>query len=247
MPSAVAAIPAADETISRLPFAGYPKLVHWDGRPSGEPALSSAFHARHSGHLVGWRGGDGVWPAHPDDREAVACYAAGHAALYERKDAAEAVRAYEAALERDPAYLQAWVSLAIAHIADNTPGSLDQAETILDSLADLAPGEWLSRAASSIIRQNRAYLHVHRYRQQPHASHLRRADAEYAIADDLRGETGEERLELLAPWAYVKLEMGDRAAAEALWRRAVRAASAPHLLSEYTAKYAPLRSLPSVT
>jgi tetratricopeptide (TPR) repeat protein len=241
--AAIAADKAAKDAANPMPFAGYPKLVHWDGRPSGEPALSSAFHARHSGHLVGWRGGDGVWPAHPDDRETVAWYAAGHAALYERKDAAEAVRAYQAALERDPAYLQAWVSLAIAHITDNTPGSLDQAETILDSLSDLEPGEWLSRAASSIIRQNRAYLHVLRYRHQADATHLRRADSEYAVADGLRGETGEDRLELLAPWAYVKLEMGERTAAEALWQRAVRAASAPHLLSEYTAKYAPLRSL----
>lgn len=221
----------------------FPRLILEEDRPTTEPPLSRAFHERNLSHLIGLRAGEGIWPADPEDAEAVALFTEGQQALYHEKDMVKAIRALEAALDREPAYLKAWVSLSIAYISDNTPGSLEQAEAVLEQLAALEPGDWLSGEASSIIHQNLAYLHVHHYRQGGKAAHLRRADEEYGRADALCA--GNERIEYLCPWSYVKSESGERDAARALWARARNYAAANragHLLQEYAAKYAPLRA-----
>lgn len=231
---------------SRQP-AAYPKVITENDRPAEEPALSPAFHQRNLSHLIGRRTGGGIWPDDPEDAEAVASFEAGQHALYENKDAVAAIRAYEAALDRDPAYLKAWVALAIAYISDNTADSLERAEGVLERLAALEPNAWLTREASSIVHQNLAYLHLHRYRSEAgepgaESPHLRRADSEYQIADGLA--EGPARIELLCPWAYVKMELGQPEAARTLWERAVarvEAAGTRTLLTEYAAKYTPLR------
>jgi len=226
-------------------LAAYPKLIVQDNRATvGEAALSSAFHERNLSHLIGRRTGDGVWPDDPSDAEAVKQFEAGQKALYEDKDAVGAMRAYEAALDREPSYLKAWVALSIAYINDNTPESLGQAEEVLTNLAALAPSDWLTGEASSIIHQNLAYLYVHRFRQGAERANLTQADAHYAIADQRGG--GRARIEYLCPWAYVKMELKQREAARTLWTRAQAWAEtnrAPRLLNEYAAKYAPLREL----
>ncbi len=226
-------------------LAAYPKLIVQDGKATmGEAALSSAFHERNLSHLIGRRTGGGVWPDDPEDRDAVAQFEAGQKALYEDKDAVAAIRAYEAALDREPSYLKAWVALSIAYINDNTQESLAQAEDVLTNLAALSPSDWLTGEASSIIHQNLAYLYVHRFRQGGDRDLLTRADAHYAVADTRGG--GRARIEYLCPWAYVKMELKQREAARTLWTRAQAWAEtnrAPRLLSEYAAKYAPLREL----
>lgn len=227
-------------------LTAYPRLILNEDRVTPEASLSRSFYERNPAHFIGLRAGDGIWPQQPENAEAVRLYAEGHRALYEEKDAVAAIRALEAALEVEPSYLQAWVALAIACITDNTEESLEQAQAVLEQLASLTPerGGWLTPEASSIINQNLGYLHVHRYRQNRDISHLPEADRCYQAADTL--SAGKDRIELLCPWAFVKLEMGDRKAATALWTRAQKCAAArnaPRLLSEYAAKYASLRTL----
>lgn len=230
------------------PLAAYPQVIVREDTPSGEPALSPAFHEQHLAHLIGKRQGSHIWPDDPDDALAVACFKQGQHALYQDKDMVQAIRAYESAIDRAPGYLKAWVALAIAYISDNTPSSLERADEVLGGLAALPPDDWLTREASSIIHQNLAYLHVHRYRNDDgtdaaRRSHLDQAEREYQIADDLADDA---RIEYLCPWTYVKLERGESDAAHALWQRAqahVAKHNASRLLEEYAAKYAPLRKL----
>lgn len=230
---------------NELPPVAYPRYIVRDDRATGEKPLSATFFETNPSHLIGRRTGTGVWPDDPQDAEAVALFEAGQHALYEDKDVVQAIRSYEAALDRDAGYIKAWVALAIALISDNTPDSLAKAEETLSYLAQIEPNDWLTAEASSIIHQNRAYLYVHRYRlgggNDP--ALLLKADNDYRVAD---GRTPRERarLELLCPWAYVKLEMGDSAAARALWDRARAWAESKGtlpLLREYAAKYVPLR------
>ena len=229
--------------------AAYPKVIVEDGRPTGaEPPLSPAFHERNVSHFIAQRSSGNIWPDDPDDPKARAHFSAGQKALYEEKDMVKAIREYEAAIDRSPSYLKAWVSLAIAYITDNTPDSLREADEVLGRLTALAPGGWLTPEASSIIHQNRAYLQVHYYRnyaatEADRARYLAEADAEYRLADEL---SANGRIEYLCPWTYVKLEQGRIDEARGLWKRAqalAAAAGAPHLLAEYAAKYAPLRAL----
>lgn len=217
----------------------YPRFVLQDDRPTAEAPLSSAFHERFLAHFIGQRTDDGIWPPHSADALARERYGAGQTALYETKDAVEAIRRYEEALDADPGYLHAWVALAIAYITDNTDESLDQGERILDSLCALPVGDdGLSPEAASIIRQNRAYLELHRYRRGDGDAHLSRADAVYADAAALAVQP---RIELLCPWAFVKTETGQRDAARALVADA--AALNPTLVREYAAKYPSLATL----
>ena len=167
----------------------------------------------------------------------------GQKALYEKKDTVAAIRAYEAALDRDDSYIKAWVALSIAYISDNTPQSLRQAEDILKNLAGLPLSDWLSSQLSSIFYQNLAYLNVHYYRQGRGRTYLTEADRLYAIADER--SAGKERIEFLCPWSFVKMELGQGELARILWERAEVYAAAyetPHILKEYAAKYAPLRT-----
>lgn len=227
--------------------AAYPRFIVEDDRPTAEPTLSAAFHERNLSHLIGRRSGDGVWPDDSTDPEAVRLFVAGQKALYEDKDSVAAIRAYEAAIARDASYVKAWVALAIAYISDNTPESLAQAEEVLENLAALPVSDWFTAEASSIIYQNLAYLHVHYYRQGKGRQHLAEADRRYAVAEER--SHGRDRIEFLCPWAYVKSEMDEPDAARALWERAERYAAVngtPHLLKEYAAKYAPLRTFSKV-
>jgi tetratricopeptide (TPR) repeat protein len=222
--------------------AAYPRYIVADDEPTPEPTLSAAFHDRNLSHLIGRRTGEGVWPDDPEDKEAVRLFEQGQKALYKDKDTVTAIRAYESALERDDSYIKAWVALAIAYISDNTPQSLKQAEDILENLASLPVSDWLGGELSSIFYQNLAYLHVHYYRQGRGRAHLAEADRLYAVADE---RNSKERLELFCPWAFVKMELGSVESARNLWERAeVYAAvhETPHLLKEYAAKYAPLRT-----
>jgi tetratricopeptide (TPR) repeat protein len=240
-------IPAnGDDAVGDLPAApvAYPRYIVRDGLPTGEKPLSSAFFENNPSHLIGRRTGTGVWPDDPEDAEAVALFEAGQKALYEEKDVVKAIRSYEAALEREPAYIKAWVALSIAYISDNTPESLDRAEEALTYLAGIEPNEWLTVEVSGIVHQNRAYLYLHRYRMGGSRDRglLEMADADYAVAD--ARSAGRPRIEHLCPWAYVKIELGDLQAARTLWDRArayADATGAAHLLREYAAKYVPLR------
>ena len=223
--------------------AAYPRFIVEDDRPTAEPTLSAAFHESNLSHLIGRRATAGIWPDDSEDPEAVRHFIVGQKALYEDKDAVAAIRAYEAALERDSSYFKAWVAIAIAYITDNTLESLQKAESVLENLAALPISDWLTSEVSSIVYQNLAYLHLHYYRLRQDARHLAEADRRYAIADARCN--GRERIEFLCPWAFVKAEMGDADSAQALWERAERYAAehgTPHLLKEYAAKYAPLRT-----
>lgn len=223
--------------------AAYPRYIVDDDQATPEPTLSAAFHEKNLSHLIGRRGGQGVWPDDPEDKEAVRLFEQGQKALYKQKDTIAAIWAYEAALERDESYIKAWVALSIAYISENTPQSLGQAEEILQNLADLPLSDWLSSQASSIIYQNLAYLNVHYYRQGRGRTYLAEADRLYAIADER--SVGKERIEFLCPWAFVKMELGQVESARSLWERAALYAAThetPHILKEYAAKYAPLRT-----
>lgn len=244
------AVPTKNEEVSRtddansvIQDAAYPRYIVADDQPTPEPTLSAAFHDRNLSHLIGRRTGEGIWPDDPEDKEALRRFEQGQKALYKDKDTIAAIRAYEGALERDDSYIKAWVALAIAYISDNTPQSLQQAEDVLESLSGLPVSDWLSCQASSIIYQNLAYLHVHYYRQGRGRTHLAEADRRYAVADER--SAGKERIEFLCPWAFVKLELDYPESARSLWERAERYAAlheTPHILKEYAAKYAPLRT-----
>ena len=232
-----------DDDVAPPPVA-YPRFIVEDDRPTSEPSLSRNFFEKNLSHLIGRRTAGGIWPDDPADREAVALFQAGQHALYSEKDVVKAIRSYEAALDRDSGYIKAWVALAIAYISDNTPDSLERAEGVLNYLTGIEPNDWFTREASSIIYQNLAYLYVHRYRQSGDRTALSQADANYAVADGRSGE--HPRIEFLCPWAFVKMEMGQEFAARALWERArqwAKQTGAEHLLAEYAAKYAPLRTL----
>lgn len=218
----------------------YPHYVLQDDHRTSEESLPRAFHERFLAHFIGQRSDDGVWPPHSTSEAARELFRDGQKALHESKDAVAAIRAYEEALDLDPGYLQVWVALAIAYITDNTEDGLDQAEAILANLCALPVGEnGLTREAASIIHQNRAYLHLHRWRRGNGLRHLGEADALYAKADALAEAP---RIELLCPWAFVKHERGELTAARSLVRRA-EALNLPGLLGEYAAKYAPLTAL----
>jgi len=228
-----------------LPPVAYPHYIVRDDRATGEKSLSATFFETNPSHLIGRRTGNDVWPDDSQDPDAVALYEAAQHALYEEKDVVKAIRSYEAALDRDSGYVKAWVALAIAYISDNTADSLAKAEETLTYLAGVEPSDWWTAEASGIVYQNRAYLYVHRYRLGGGSDPalLLKADSDYRVADE-RTPRDRMRLELLCPWAYVKLEMGDSAAARVLWDRAYRFAESKgtlHRLREYAAKYVPLR------
>ena len=228
-----------------LPTVAYPRHIVTDGQPTSEATLSSRFFEKNAAHLIGRRTGNGVWPDDPENAEAKRLFEAGQNALYDSKDANAAINFYEAAIEQDAGYIKAWVALAIAYITDNTADSLDRADDALSYLADIEPNEWLTAEASGIIHQNRGYLNVHRFRQggERDRTLLNRADTDYAVCD-VRTDSGRVRLEYLCPWAYVKVVRGEGDAARALWERAAahaKAIGAGHLLTEYAAKYTPLR------
>ena len=233
-------------SVPGMPAVAYPRHIVTDDLITGESALSARFFERNAAHLIGRSTGAGVWPGDSDDPAAVRSFEAGQRALYDLKDANAAIAAYEGAVERDATYIKAWVALAIAYITDNALASLHRADDVLTFLASLSPGEYLTEEASGIIYQNRAYLNVHRYRQngETDAALLTRADADYAVCDR-RTAPERSRLEYLCPWAYVKLTRGEGEAARALWLRAAERADAigaSAILSEYAAKYAPLRA-----
>ncbi|MBC8104364.1 MAG: hypothetical protein H7Z41_17450 [Cytophagales bacterium] len=234
---------ASHDTTSVVEDAAYPHYIVADDQATAEPMLSAAFHERNLSHLIGRRTGQGVWPDDPEDKEAVRLFELGQKALYEDKDAAAAICAYESALARDEGYIKAWVALTIAYISDNTTESLRQAEDTLESLSALPISDWLTGQVSSIIFQNLAYLHVHYYRQGRGRTHLAEADRRYAVADER--SAGRERIELICPWAFVKMELGQTDAARTLWERAeVYSAlhGTPQILKDYAGKYAPLRT-----
>jgi tetratricopeptide (TPR) repeat protein len=223
-------------------IAAYPQLVVADGKSSTSEQLPAAFYENFPAVFIGRRGNvtDGVWPEHSSNRAAVECYKQAQTSLHTNKDAVAAIRAYERALDHDPMYLQAWVGIGIACIADNTPESLDRAEGVFIRLCAIEPGEWLGREVSSILHQNLAYISVHRYRQTGIMALLEKADAAYAQADGL-AET--VRIEMLCPWTFVKWEKGERASAENIWHRVLATNPDATVLKEYVAKYAPLKVL----
>jgi tetratricopeptide (TPR) repeat protein len=219
--------------------SAYPRLLLEDDRLSEEAPLPRAFHDRFPAHLVGLRGAaGGIWPEPSRNPAARASFQEGHRLLYEEKDPIAAMRCYEAAIDADPEYLQPWVALGIAGVMDNTPESLNLAEGVFTQLSELDENSGLSAELRSIIRQNLAYVSVHRYRETGVSAELDRADAGYAEADALAEQ---ERVELLCPWAFVKCERGEDAAAATLWARAQKSAPSRDILLEYAAKYAPLR------
>ena len=216
----------------------YARLLLEDDHLSEEEPLGRAFHERFPAHLVGLRTSDGIWPEHSQNAEARKHYEEGHRALYEEKDPVAAMRAYEAAIDLDPEYLHPWVALGIACVMDNTQSSIEMAEGIFSQLSELDETSGLSRELRSMIRQNLAYIGVHRYRESGERAQLERADAGYAEADALAEQ---ERVELLCPWTFVKCELGNDDEAAALWNRAQRAVISRDILLEYASKYAPLR------
>ena len=216
----------------------YARLLLEDDRLSEEEPLSRAFHERFPAHLVGLRTTDGIWPEHSKNTEARKKYEEGHRALYEEKDPAWAMRAYDAAIDLDPEYLHPWVALGIACVMDNTAASLDMAEGIFEQLSELDEESGLSRELRSMIRQNLAYVGVHRYRATGERAQLERADAGYAEADALAEQ---ERVELLCPWTFVKCELGEDAEAARIWERAKKVVITRDILLEYASKYTPLR------
>ena len=216
----------------------YARLLLKDDRLSEEEPLGRAFHERFPAHLVGLRTTDGIWPEHSKNVEAKKLYLAGHTALYEEKDPVAAMRAYEAAIDLAPEYLHPWVALGIACVMDNTEGSIAMSEGIFAQLSELGEGSGLSRELRSMIRQNLAYIGVHRYRETGERAQLERADAGYAEADALAEQ---ERVELLCPWTFVKCELGQDTEAKIIWERAKKAVISRDILLEYASKYAPLR------
>ena len=227
----------ADENQESL--AAYPRLL-LDDLSASEPPLPAVFHESFPSHFVGRRS-SGVWPDHSDNPAAVAAYREGYSALHTQKDIVAAIRAYEEALEHDPMYFRAWVDLGIACVMDNTAESLDRAEGIFAYLCGIEPdGVWLTQEVASILHQNLGYLRLVRYRRTRDRAYLGLADAEYQRADGLAEQ---QRIELLCPWVFVKLELGEKESAQALWDRATHAAKADRgILAEYAAKYAPLRT-----
>jgi tetratricopeptide (TPR) repeat protein len=225
-------------------IAAYSQLVVTKGKAGStvEEQLPAAFYENFPAVFIGRRGvrTDGVWPEHSSNKQAVVCYKEAQTALHTNKDAVAAIRAYEKALDADPMYLQAWVGIGIACIADNTPESLDRAEGVFERLCAIEPGEWLGREVASILQQNLAYTSVHRYRQTGIIALLDKADAAYAKSD-VFAET--VRVEMLCPWAFVKWEKGERDSAENIWERVLATNPAPAVLNEYVAKYAPLKAL----
>lgn len=219
-------------------LTAYPRLL-LDDLAANEPPLSRVFHESFPAHFVGRRS-SGMWPDHSENRAALSAYREGYAALHDQKDVVAAIRAYERALEHDPMYFRAWVDLGIACVMDNTAESLDRAEGIFAYLCGIEPdGQWLTREVASILHQNLGYLRVVRYRRTHDKAYLILADSEYQIADALAEQ---QRIELLCPWTFVKLELGEKETAQTLWGRASVAAKAEReVLTEYAAKYAPLR------
>ncbi len=206
---------------------------------SGEVPLPAAFHERFPVLLIGRRTQGTIWPDHSESEAALECYREGYTALHEEQDAVAAMRAFEQALEHDPLYFRAWVDLAIACLMDNTAESIEKAEGIFARLCAIEPdGEWLTREVASMLRQNLGYTRVVRYRRTGDRTYLELADSEYKLANALAEH---ERLELLCPWAYVKLELGEKESAQRLWQRVKKAAPSQEVLAEYVAKYAPLR------
>jgi tetratricopeptide (TPR) repeat protein len=218
--------------------SAYPRLLLEDDRLSDEAPLSRAFHERFPAHLVGLRSNDGVWPESSQNPVARESFEEGQRLLYEEKDAVAAMRAYEAAIDADPEYIQPWVALGIAGAMDNTDESLHLAEGVFAQLSELDETSGLSAELRSIVHQNLAYLSVHQYRQTGRADQLVRADEVYAEADALAQQ---ERVELLCPWTFVKCERGEDDLAAALWARAIKATPSRDILLEYAAKYLPLR------
>ncbi len=47
--------------------AAYPKVIVQDDQPTGEPALSPAFHERNLSHFVGQRSAGNLWPDDPEE------------------------------------------------------------------------------------------------------------------------------------------------------------------------------------
>ncbi len=211
----------------------YPHFQLSNDRPTGEIPLPAAFHERFPSHFVGQRSGKDLWPPHSPDSEAVRRYLDGQRCLYEEKDATAAIIAYEAALDVDPGYLQAWVALSIAFITENSEESLVEARRILDALAELPHGEsGVPQGAASIVLQNRAYLALHHWRRGDGDAWLVDADNHYKRADALGSEP---RAEMLFPWAFVRLATGDAHGAATLFEAARN--SMPAVTSEYIAKY----------
>jgi tetratricopeptide (TPR) repeat protein len=226
------AVQPIDESLTALP-----RLLP-EGRIEEAP-LSPAFHERFPVLLIGRRTQGTIWPDHSENEAALECYREGYKALHEEQDAVAAMRAYEQALEHDPLYFRAWVDLAIASLMDNTAESIEKAEGIFSRLCAIEPdGEWLTREVASMLRQNLGYTRVVRYRRTGDRTYLELADSEYKLANALAEQ---ERLELLCPWAYVKLERGEKENAERLWERAKKATVSQEVLAEYVAKYVPLR------
>ena len=223
---------AVEESLTALP-----RLL-----PEGkinEKALPAAFHERFPVLLIGRRTQGTIWPDHSENEAALECYREGYKALHEEQDAVAAMRAYEQALEHDPLYFRAWVDLAIASLMDNTAESIEKAEGIFFRLCAIEPdGEWLTREVASMLRQNLGYTRVVRYRRTGDRTYLELADTEYKLANALAEQ---ERLELLCPWTYVKLERGEKENAERLWERVKKATVSQQVLAEYVAKYIPLR------
>ena len=225
---------AVDESLTALP-----RLLP-EGQ-SGEELLPAAFHERFPVLLIGRRTQGTIWPDHSESEAALGCYREGFSALHEDQDAVAAMRAFEQALEHDPLYFRAWVDLAIASLMDNTAESIEKAEGIFARLCAIEPdGEWLTREVASMLRQNLGYTRLVRYRRTGDRTYLELADSEYKLANALAEH---ERPELLCPWAYVKLERGEKESAERLWERATKAAPSRETLAEYVGKFPALAVL----
>ncbi|MCX6368028.1 MAG: hypothetical protein NTX57_15175 [Armatimonadetes bacterium] len=223
---------SVDENLTALP------RLFPEGQAEEEP-LSAAFHERFPVLLIGQRTQGTIWPDHSDNVAALECYREGYRALHEDKDAVAAMRFYEEALEHDPLYFRVWVELAIVCLMDNTAESIEKAEGIFVRLCAIEPdGEWLTREVASILRQNLGYTRLVRYRRTGDRAYLKLAEGEYELANALAEH---ERLELLCPWTYVKLELGEKESAQRLWRRVEKAAPSQEVLAEYVAKYSSLR------
>lgn len=225
---------SVDENLTALP-----RLLA-EGKVAEAP-LPAAFYERFPVLLIGRRTQGTIWPDHSENQQAIAHYREGYQALHEEQDAVAAMRAYEEALEHDPLYFRAWVDLAIAALIDNTAESIEKAEGIFSRLCAIEPdGEWLTREVASMLRQNLGYTRVVRYQRTGDKTYLELADSEYKLANALAEH---ERVELLCPWAYVKLERGEKESAGRLWERAIKAAPTKETLEEFVGKFPPLAVL----